>query len=176
MRKYQIIVALALIVLAVMMRVVPHPANFAPVAAVAIFGGAVLPKRYTLLLPLAVMVISDSLIGWYSIMPVTWACYVLIALASSKWLRGRGFGRGVAMVIGSSLFFFVVTNFAVWAQGGLYPRTLAGLASCYYMAVPFFRNTALSDLIYSGLLFGIYALAVKLGAKLFQDQPEQRIV
>lgn len=165
-KRYQLAIALALITLGVVLRVLPHPANFAPVAALALFGGAVLPRRYAVLVPLGAMVISDTLIGWYSLMPVTWGCYVLIALASRAWLRGRGLGRGVALTAGASVFFFVVTNFAVWVGGGLYPHTMAGLERCFVLALPFFRNTALSDIVYTASLFGLYALATRAGAKL----------
>ena len=63
------------------------------------------------------------------------------------------------LTLASSLFFFIVTNFAVWASGDMYERTWLGLRQCYVMALPFFRNTTLSDLFYTGLLFGIYGLA-----------------
>ena len=167
LKRYQLVIALALIAVGVLMRVLPHPANFAPVTALALFGGAVLPRRYAVLVPLGAMMISDTIIGWYNLMPVTWACYVLIALASSSWLRGHSIRRGVELTLGASVFFFVVTNFAVWVGGGLYPHTIAGLQRCYVLALPFFRNTALSDMIYTASLFSLYALATKAGARLF---------
>src|ERR1039458_8930858 len=153
------------------MRLLPHPANFAPVTAIALFGGATLPRRYAVLAPLLAMMLSDTLIGWYSLMPITWACYALIALASSVWLRGRGLGRGITLTAGSSVFFFAVTNFAVWVGGGLYPRTLAGLERCFMMALPFFRNTALSDMIYTAGLFSLYLLATRIATRLLRTQP-----
>ena len=152
-------IALCLIGLAVVLRLLPHPANFAPVAAVAVFGGAVLPRRLALVVPLGAMVASDLVIGFYHIMPIVWAYYVAIALASSFWLAKPGFVRGAVLTLASSTFFFVVTNFAVWLFDGMYPHTYAGLLACYYMALPFFRNTFLSDLVYTGALFGIYTLA-----------------
>jgi hypothetical protein len=157
-------IALALIAAAVGLRLLPHPANFAPVAAVAIFGGAVLPVRAAVGVPLAAMMLSDAVIGFYDIMPVTWACYALIALASSLWLHGgrvrprRALIRGVSVTLGASVFFFVVTNFAVWVASGMYAHTWAGLAQCYYMALPFFRNTLLSDVVYTGSLFGLFTV------------------
>lgn len=166
MKKYQLGVGVALVLLAVCLRAAPHPANFAPVTAIALFGGAVLPRRLAILVPLLAMVISDTLIGWYALMPVTWGCYIVIALTSSKWLRGHIAARGISLTLGASLFFFIVTNFAVWVGGGLYPHTLAGLIQCYELAVPFFRNTALSDLIYTAGLFGLYALALKPATRL----------
>jgi len=159
-------IAISLILLAVGLRLLPHPANFAPVAAVANFGGAILPRRLALWVPFVAMALSDLVIGFYNIMPVTWGCYILIALASSYWLRKPSVLRGASLTISASLFFFFVTNFAVWLWGNMYTHTWSGLALCYSMALPFFRNTALSDLIYTASLFGAYALAMKLSSKL----------
>ena len=169
-----ILVAVALILLAVSLRLMPHPANFAPVAAVAIFGGAVLPRRLAIWVPFAAMAVSDLMIGFYNIMPVTWGCYVLIALASSYWLKKPGILRGVPLVISSSLFFFGVTNFAVWLWGSMYAHTWTGLELCYSMALPFFRNTALSDGFYTATLFGVYALAARLAHGLLAATPKQQ--
>jgi len=163
--RLQLITALTLIVFVVSLRLLPHPANFAPVAAVALFGGAVLPRRLALWVPLGAMVVSDLFIGFYSMMWMTWGCYLLVALASSHWLRKPSLPRGVALTLLSSLFFFVVTNFAVWLTSGMYAHTWTGFARCYEMALPFFRNTALSDLLYSGMLFGLYALANRMALR-----------
>lgn len=157
--RLQLAAALALITLGVTLRLLPHPANFAPIAAIAIFGGAVLPRKLAVWVPLGAMVMSDLFIGFYAMMPVTWACYILIALASSHWLRRPNLIRGTALTLASSLFFFVSTNFAVWLTSGMYARTWSGLVHCYAMALPFFRNTAASDLLYTAVLFGAFASA-----------------
>ncbi len=157
--RFQLFAALALIAFGISLRLLPHPANFAPITAISIFGGAVLPRRFAVWVPLAAMALSDLFIGVYSTMWVTWGCYLLIALASSRWLRKLNVLRGTSLALASSLFFFVVTNFAVWVQSGMYARTWSGLTQCYAMALPFFRNTAVSDLCFTGLLFGMYALA-----------------
>jgi hypothetical protein len=65
----------------------------------------------------------------------------------------------------SSLAFFLITNFAVWAFFSWYPHTFAGLVSCFTLALPFFRNTLLGDLVYSGIFFGAYELMLFLAAK-----------
>lgn len=170
MRRYQLGVAAALIIICVALRIVPHPANFAPITAMALFAGAVLPRRLAVLAPLLAIIISDTIIGWYDIMPVTWACFVLIALASSNWLKGRVASRGLPMTLGASLFFFATTNFAVWLSGSMYSRTWAGLEQCFTLALPFFRNTAFSDLIYTAVLFGVYALASQAGQRLLHTR------
>jgi hypothetical protein len=153
------VIALCLIAIGVALRIMPHPANFAPIAALAIFGGAVLPRKSAIWVPLGAMVLSDAVIGFYSLMPLIWACYLLIALASSHWLRQRSLRRGVALTLSASVFFFAVTNFGVWLTSGMYTHNWSGIVSCYTMALPFFRNTLLSDLVYTGALFGIYTLA-----------------
>lgn len=160
-----VLLAICLILAAVSLRLLPHPANFAPVTAVAIFGGAVLPRRLALWVPLAAMAVSDAIIGFHSLVPVTWGFYALVALASSHWLRQRNIFRGALVTIGSSVGFFVVTNFGVWATSGMYAHSWAGIVRCYEMALPFFRNTVLSDVVYTAALFSVYVLATKLAAK-----------
>ncbi len=159
-KYYPTIIALCLIAVGIIMRVLPHPANFAPIAAISIFGGSVLPKRISIWVPLGAMIISDALIGFYTLMPLIWACYLVIALASSRWLRPASLLKGATLTISSSTFFYIVTNFGVWLTSGMYAHTWSGLISCYTLALPFFRNTLLSDAIYTSALFGIFALAV----------------
>ena len=164
-KNLQISIAVTLIFLGALMRLLPHPANFAPVAAIAIFGGAVLPRKLAIWIPLSVMVASDAIIGFYNIMPIIWSCYLLIAIASSYYMKKPSFLKGVGLTFSASIFFFVVTNFSVWMFGGMYSHTLSGLAYCFTMALPFFRNTALSDMFYTATLFSAYWLAIKVGRK-----------
>ena len=162
-----LMLALCLIATGVSLRLLPHPANFAPVAAVAIFGGAVLPRRLAVWVPVAAMILSDALIGFYSykIMFVVWASYLLIAFASSHWLRQFKLKNGILLTVSGSIFFFLATNFAVWLWGGMYARTWTGIAQCYTAALPFFRNTLLSDLFYTVMLFSVYALATRTASR-----------
>jgi hypothetical protein len=153
------IIAVSLIAIGIVLRILPHPANFAPIAAISIFGGSVLPKKVAVWVPLGAMMISDAVIGFYSLMPLIWACYLIIALASLKWLRPANLLKGALLTVSSSIFFYIVTNFGVWLTSGMYAHNWAGLVSCYTLALPFFRNTALSDAVYTAALFGIYALA-----------------
>lgn len=159
-KYYPVAIALCLIGAGVLVRILPHPANFAPITAISIFGGSVLPKKISIWVPLSAMMISDAVIGFYALMPLVWACYLLIALASSKWLRPATLVRGSVLTLSSSVFFYLVTNFGVWVTSGMYAHNWAGLISCYTLAIPFFRNTLLSDAIYTSALFGIYALAM----------------
>jgi len=135
-----------------------HTPNFTPVIALALFGGVYLNKKYALILPLALMAISDIAIGMHNVVFFTWGSIVAIALLG-MWLKNRKNWANIAStnLIGAVLF-FIVTNFGVWAMGW-YPLTLAGLADCFWMAIPFFRTTLLSTAVYSVILFGLYELA-----------------
>jgi hypothetical protein len=156
-----------LIGLALVARLLPHPDNFTPVLAVAIFGGATLPGGAAYLVPLAAMLGSDLLIGdaltWTS--ATVYGCFAL-AVCLGRWLGGnRTWARTAAVACAGSLMFYAVTNFAVWlGPEHLYARTWAGLVECYWMALPFFRNALAGDLLWTLGLFGLFDLA-RLQAK-----------
>lgn len=155
-------VAVALVLFGIIMRVLPHPANLAPVGAIALFGGAILPRKLGWWLPLAIMVVSNAIIGFYYGIGFTWLAFLLVGVFGMS-LRGQNNWLRVPLgALGSAVIFFVVSNFGVWAQGQMYAHTWAGLVLCYEMALPFFRNTFVGDLAYSALLFGVFALAVRL--------------
>lgn len=158
----KISVAVALVLFVVMTRIVPHPANFVPVAAVALFGGALLPRRWAIVVPVAAMVASDLIVGLHPLVMYTWGSFALIAFASSKWLSQATVTRVGLSSLGASVVFYLVTNFGVWLQGLMYPMTTAGLVHCYVNALPFFRNTLAGDLFYVGVLFGSYAVVTHL--------------
>jgi uncharacterized protein DUF6580 len=152
----------ALILLAIGCRLAPHPPNFTPVLAVALFGGAMLPRRIAWAAPLLAMIVSDLALGyglgWMTI--VVYACF-LAAVGIGQWLRGRRtWGRTVAAALSGSVLFYLVTNFAVWlAPPFMYEHTEAGLFRCYMMALPFFRNSLAGDLFWTTALFGLHDLA-----------------
>ena len=143
-------------------RLIPHPPNFTPIAAMALFGGASFAsKRAALLVPLTGLCLSDLVLGFYSVTPVVYGSFALI-VCLGFWLRRRQtVWRIAGATVAGAVLFFVLTNFGVWALDALYPRTMTGLADCYVAATPFFRNTLLSDLLYSALLFGGLAFAEK---------------
>jgi hypothetical protein len=161
----KLLVAAALVGFAVSFRILPSPANFAPIAAIAIFGAAILPLNWALGLPLVAMIVSDMFIGMHSLVYLTWGSYLLIALMASQYLKKINLGRILATSMSASLLFYIITNFGVWAEGRLYPLTTEGLFSSYYNAIPFFRNTVLSDLVFNAVLFGSYYLACNFVAK-----------
>jgi len=156
----RLMVIAAIVLAAAFLRLIPHPPNFAPVAALALFAGAHLTdNRLALLLPLLAMVLSDLLLGFHGQMVAVYACMAATVWIGSR-LRGRvRVGPVAAATVGSSVLFFAVTNFAVWALDGLYPMTLQGLVACYVAAIPFFHHTLLGNAFYAAVLFGGVALA-----------------
>ena len=70
--------------------------------------------------------------------------------------------KGIAInALLSSIIFFLVTNFSVWAFTGMYDKTFSGLMVSYTMGLPFFKWSVISTLLYSGVLFGAYNLFEK---------------
>lgn len=157
----KIVLVTLLIAFAVFARIVPHPANFAPIAAIAIFGGAILPRKWALSLPLIAMIASDLVIGLHPLALFTWGSFALVALLSNMWLKNINVVNVGMASIGASVLFYLVSNFGVWMEGRLYALTFEGLMSSYYNALPFFRHTLIGDLAYTTLLFGAYALVYK---------------
>ncbi len=158
--KYGLIVGL--IVLALVGRLIPHPDNFTPMFAVALFGGAMLPGRMAYLIPLVAMFLSDLLMGnsvtWMT--PLIYGCFA-VGAGLGQWLaRSRTWARTGLAALAGSVLFYVVTNLAVWiTPSGLYPHTLEGLIECYVMALPFFRNEIAGNFLWSATLFGLFDLA-----------------
>ncbi len=145
------------------LRLLPHPPNFTPIAAMALFGAAHLGRNpLALAAPLGALLLSDLVLGFYAGMWVQYVCVALIVLLGWVALKRVTPLRVGMAAIASSVLFFAVTNFGVWLLGSMYPHTLAGLAACYAAAIPFFQNTVAGDLFYSGLLFGGFALLERL--------------
>lgn len=151
-----------MILLAAASRLVPHPPNFAPIAAMALFGGARFAnKRTAFLVPLGAMFISDLFIGLHGLMPVVYGSFALIVCMGLRLRRREGVHAVAGTALAGSVLFFVATNFGVWALGSMYPKTAQGLVACYVAAIPFFGNTIAGDLFYAAALFGSFALAEK---------------
>jgi hypothetical protein len=157
------LLALLLVIGTGAIRLLPHLPNFAPVGALALFSGRYFSKRWGWMVPIIAMVLSDLIIGFDGLR-MTMVIYgsFLVTLGMGTLLQKK---PGAAMValgtLASSLFFFMSTNLAVWLFSPLYPKTLDGLLWCYAAALPFFRNTLLSDFFYTTLFFGSYALYQK---------------
>ena len=147
-----------MVLLAALSRLLPHPWNFSPLEAMALFAGAHVAQRWvSVLLPLTALFVSDLILGFYEGIWVVYLCFALIALAG-RWLRDAGPLKIAAFGLGSATFFFIVSNFGVWAGSAMYPHTFSGLMSCYVSAIPFFHNQLAGVAFYAALLFGGHAL------------------
>jgi hypothetical protein len=157
---YRTLLALALIVLAAALRIAPHPWNFTPIGAMALFSGAILKdRRLAFLFPLLALFAGDVFIGFHKLIPIVYASF-LINVAIGLWLRDRRSVTRISLATFlGAIQFFLVTNFAVWQFLGGYPRTLSGLLACYIAGIPYFWNTLAGDAVYAVLLFGSFALA-----------------
>ncbi len=160
-KQHPLLVAFLLIVLAVVSRLLPHPPNVAPIAAVGLFSGVYVRNKFSFIVPIVSMLISDVFIGFYG--PVMIAVYGSFALSV---LIGRFLQNSpsrlkiiIGALLSSSIFFFI-TNLAVWYFGTMYTKDVSGLMTCFVAAVPFFRNTLLGDLFYTSTLFQLYSVLV----------------
>lgn len=160
---YRTLLAVVMIALAAALRIAPHPWNFTPVGAMALFSGAILKdRRLAFIVPLVTLFVGDTFIGFHKLMPIVYASF-LVSVAIGFWLRNR---RTVALISAATLIgaiqFLLVTNFAVWTFGLSYSRDTAGLVACYAAGIPFFWNTLAGDAAYAALFFGTFALAEHL--------------
>ncbi len=160
--------AFTLTVAAALLRLVPHPPNFAPVGSVALFGGAKLRGWQAYCVPVLAMLVTDPirsrLEGNYA--PYSWATLIIYASFLINVALGRIFLRRsssavkiASIAVAGSVQFYLITNFFEWLAGlSLYAHTVPGLIACYVAALPFFGRTLLGDLFYTGVLFTAYAL------------------
>lgn len=163
----------AIVVLAAMARFIPHPFNFTPIAAIALFGGAYFTKRWqALFVPMAAMLLSDTILeittgwGFHSGMVIVYAAFTLVSVVGIVMLKNVNPARVVSSSLISSLIFFLITNFAfLYPESaladqslGTYPHNFSGIVSSYIAGLPFLKNQILGDLFFSGLLFGGFAL------------------
>ena len=171
-----------IITIAVLIRLFPHPANFAPIAAMALFGGTYLNKKYSIAIVFGTLILSDYLLLYvnpfssqflhlsklysptamlHSTTIFVYGSFLLVALIGI-WLKShKSFKNILTACLSSSILFFLVTNFGVWAQG-MYARDITGLWESYVMGIPFFKNTVLGDLFYVGLFFGSFEAVLSL--------------
>ena len=155
----RLITLLSAIVAAAALRLVPHPPNFTPIGAMALFSGAMFGRRLiAFAAPLGALLLSDLVLGFYHGQATVYFSVALVVMIGMGVLGRISLLRVVGAALASSVLFFVITNFGMWLFSGFYPRTMAGLEACYVAAIPFFQNTVAGDLFYAGLLFGGFAL------------------
>ena len=152
-----------IVALAIAARFIPGAANFSPVYAGLLFGGAYLKRRDSIWFPILLLAGSDLLVNsllyqtsFQGMQILNWVGFAGIVMVG-WWLQNRVSARNVliASIAGPSVF-FLISNFAVWIGGGMYPPTVGGLGACYAAGIPFYGNSLISGVLFSGILFGAY--------------------
>ena len=164
------------VALAIALRFLPPMLNFTPVGASLLYFGARQPRR-RMWIPLVMLAASDLVLNRFvygypftSDLLITWAWYAAIALMGGLLRQNDRPLHIAGAALATSVSFFLVSNFAVWAVWTMYPKTLAGLLACYAAAVPFFRNTVASDLVFTAVFFGLPALVASFSGAGRQDR------
>jgi hypothetical protein len=154
----RILTLTVMILAAALIRLLPHPPNFAPIAAMALFGGAHFSnKKLAFVIPLTALFLSDIVLGFHYLVPAVYISFALIVLIGLSVQVIKIKNLFLASVSASVSFFFL-TNLAEWAFGVMYPKTAAGLAMCFTAAIPFFHYTLLGDLFFVSVMFGAFEL------------------
>ncbi|MCX6785184.1 MAG: hypothetical protein NTV81_04675 [Candidatus Komeilibacteria bacterium] len=164
MTKKQLGIIVLLIALGLITRLSWHPANITALAAISIFAGFYFSRKIAWLIPISIMLISDLFLGGYEL-PVMISVYVSFVLATQigAWFKGKRPGlTWLGAVILPGLIFFIITNFAIWAFTPWYVRTGAGLIQCLVAALPFWRNMAIGDAVWLGVIFSSYYAVVSV--------------
>lgn len=152
-----------IIALAIASRFIPGAVNFSPVYAALLFGGVYLKKRDSIWFPVLLLAASDFLLNafmyrtpFHWAQMLDWIGFAAIVVVG-WWLQKRVSVRNVliASVAGPSVF-YLISNFGVWLGGTMYPMTPGGLAACYAAGIPFYGNSLISGVLFSGILFGAY--------------------
>ncbi len=148
-----------LIVFGIILRLIPHPANFTPIGAIGLFAGSFLTLKRFWLVPIIGLLLSDLYLGFYNVasMLCVYFSFIISAFIGKILLSHKNTPNrvGLAAVV-SAIQFFIISNFGVWLSGTIYSFDIEGLIQCYVMAIPFFGNTLVSELFYSFVLFGSY--------------------
>jgi Zn-dependent protease with chaperone function len=160
-KNLKIILSLFVILIGLILRLLPHPPNFTPIGALALFSFTYLSRK-SFFLPVVILLISDFLIGFYDIklMVAVYISFLICSLIGIFIRRDKKWSTILESSLLASFVFFLITNFAVWMFTPWYAQSFQGLITCYTMALPFLRNTLLGNIFYTGLLFGIYELAL----------------
>jgi len=164
------IVVFSVVLVAALLRLLPHWPNFTPIAAMALFAGTYFDRKpYAFAIPFAAMFISDMVIGLHANMPAVYLGFAITVLIGSAIRKKVTMGSVLLASLTSSVIFFAITNFSSWLASPIYPQTAAGLAECYLAGLLFFRDTAngisffMNDLIgtifFSAVFYGAFYLA-----------------
>src|SRR5271169_1152622 len=154
----------------------PHPWNFAPVAAALLYFGA-RGSRRQLWVPFVLLAVSDVILDKFVYsypftldQLISWAWYAAILLLGTRLRENTNWLRVAGAALASSVSFFAVSNFGVWAFGTMYPKTLSGLMACYDAGLPFFRRGIAGDVLFTAVMFGLPAVALAVSRSIHKPQ------
>lgn len=170
----------AIIALTALSRLLPHPPNVTPIAAMALFAGMHFrDRRIAFLSPIAAMFLSDLALGFSvygaSILksqPAVYLCMLITVVIGRSILNKRSISKIAAATLANAVIFYLVTNFSVWTGDPLYPKTWGGLMACYTAAIPFFRNSLIGDVSFVAVLFGGFAALETFFVSLREQQQD----
>lgn len=140
------------------------PPNFAPIAAMAFFGGYYLPKKQSVYLPLVAMLLSDLIIGFYEpiVMLSVYGCFLITTLAGTYLREKSDWKLNIVGILSSSFLFYLVTNIAVWTlPNSSYSRGLEGILQSLVAGIPFYKFTLAGDLFFNLTFFATYYFVKK---------------
>ena len=160
--KTQLITVSVIIFALALFRLLPHWPNVSPVAAMALFGGAYFAdKKMAFIVPFAALFLSDLLLGLHSTMIFVYAGFALTVMIGFLLKNRITFTNTAFAMVGSSVLFFILTNFGAWMTSALYAKTASGLMQAFAAGIPFFQNSLLGNLAYAAVIFGGYHLLQK---------------
>ncbi len=163
---------IALIIVVALARLIPNMPNFSPMAAIALFCAAHFNKLWkAILVTLLATFVSDVILNntiyssmnngftfFYDGFILQYIAYAVIALMGSTFFTSINKTKVIGGSLATTLVFFIISNFGAWISLPFYSKDIAGLMSSYAAGLPFLKNTLLSDLFYTSLLFGAYYL------------------
>lgn len=172
-QKQELVSFIGIVGVAVIARLIPHPANFAPITGLALFSGVTQKSKKILLIPLVAMFVSDIFLGFHSTIPFVYGSFLLISVIG-RVIKNRVTFVNLSLIgIFSSFLFFLITNFGVWLTSSMYTKNVSGLIGAYVMGIPFFRNTLMGDFVFTMSFFYGYKYATIFSSRLillFKDK------
>lgn len=153
------LVLCGMIAAAAFTRLIPHLPNFTAIGAMALFGGAYFTnKKLAFAVPLTAMFLTDLILGYHSTIIAVYISFALIVVIGMM-IKRKSVSNIVTASVAATVLFFLITNFAFWMTGVLYPVTWTGVIECYVAAIPFFGYNLVGNLFYAGVMFGLFELA-----------------
>ena len=150
---------LGIIVIGIITRFIPHPPNFTPILSFALLSGVYSKNNLGIFIPISIMLFSDMVLGSHGAIIWVYSSLFVVYLIGYYFIKNISFKNVLLGAIAGSFIFFILTNLGVWFIG--YPKNIEGLIACYVAAIPFYKNTLLSAIIYTSAIHAIYVVLSK---------------